>query len=137
MYQLSNFNQITVEDSSSMTWYITSLAKHILIVDVALVFESFQSVTFIPSGYFPLKAFTKPYYTNTSLTLICHNMKFPDPSNFIMLAREISITIAYALIPVVANRATMVIRIREEKIKRIHIYFTWFDSVSTSTRMAV
>ena len=32
IYRLSNFNQIVIGDSSSMTWYITSLAKQSLIV---------------------------------------------------------------------------------------------------------
>ena len=51
----------------------------------------------------------------TSLALLCHNPKFLDPSNFTMFVGEIAAIVAYDLILVVVNRATMVIRIKEEK----------------------
>ena len=53
-----------------------------------------------------------------------------------MFAREIAAIVAYALIPIVENRATMVIRIEEEKQEEYTQGFTWFGSVPTSTRTA-
>ena len=81
IYRLSNFNQIVAEDSSSMTWYITSSAKQSLIVATVFTFKSFQSISFIPSGYFSYNAFIIPCCTNRSLTFLCHRPKFLDPSN--------------------------------------------------------
>ena len=81
IYRLSNFNQIATGDSSSMTWYITSSAKQSLIVAATLASKSFQSMSSIPSGYFSYNAFTIPCCTNRSLTLLCHRLKFPNPSN--------------------------------------------------------
>lgn len=68
MCLLSNLNHITAGDSSCDT----------LLCQPNNVFSSysFQSTSFIPLGIFQINAFTKPYYTIRSLTLLCHNLKF-------------------------------------------------------------
>ena len=107
IYRLSNFNQIVVRDSSSMTWYITSSTKQSLIMAAVFASRSFQSILFIPSSCFPYNTFTIPCCTNRSLILLCHRPKFPDPSNLTMsnFVEEIPNIEPGALIPIFGIRA--------------------------------
>ena len=109
IYQLFNFNQISVGDSSSMTWYITSSAKRSLIVAATFASRSFQSISFICSSCFLYNAFTIPCCTNKSLTLLYHRPKFPDPSNVTTsnFVEEISNIEPGAPIPIVGIHATI------------------------------
>ncbi|KAG6629273.1 hypothetical protein CIPAW_14G073400, partial [Carya illinoinensis] len=54
------------------------------IVATAFAFNSFQSMLSMPIGCFLYNTFTMPCYANRSFTLVCHNLKFPDPLNLTM-----------------------------------------------------
>ena len=138
IYRLSNFNQIVVGDSSSMTWYITSSAKQSLIVAATFASRSFQSMSFIPFGFFSYNAFTIPCYTNRSLTLLWHRPKILNPSNLTTsnFVEEIPNIELGTLIPIVELLCT----INDEKSRKIkknkkeeHGDLTWFGKLPTST----
>ena len=138
IYLFSRFNQIPIVEFSSMTSYMTLSTSNGWIVLTALISSSSHSSFVIFSGFFVFsyKAFTKPYCTNKSFTLLCHNPKLPIPSNLTKPTIAIKTLIAHCfdqqLWYQLLWKLTVCARLKKRKIDQTH-EFTWFGNMSTST----